>query len=303
MARFDTARRTQLLGALAATAAVLLAGCSTSAGGGSATPNSAPLYSALPESIRDAGKISVGSSIDYPPFEYYDSDGKTLRGFETELAAELEKKLGVKFEWNNAGFDTLFTALRGGRYDIVYGAVNDTAEREKTFDFVDYLQSSQGFVVAKGNPKNIKTLDDLCGQPVAAVRGGVQAQFLETQSATCANSGKKGIDVLTFDGNSGEQLAVKQGRAVALLENYPTAVSFAQDPAGSFEVVPGLQVAKAYYGMVVTKSNTQLRDTLQKAWQAIIDDGSYTKVLTKWAIADIGIPKALVNAVSSKSGS
>ena len=303
MARFVTTTRcVRSLAVLAATAVVVLTGCSsTSATGSGAAPGSAsaPLYSALPDSVRQAGKLTIGSSIDYPPFEYYAADGKTLQGFETELGAELEKKLGVPIEWNNANFDTLFTALRGGRYDIVYGAVNDTVEREKTFDFVDYLRSSQGFVVAKGNPKNITTLDDLCGQAVAAVRGGIQAQFLDTQSGACTGAGKPAINVLTFDGNSGEQLAVKQGRAAALLENYPTAVSFATKEGDAFQLVPNLQVAKAYYGMVVNKSSTQLRDTLQKAWQAVIDDGTYTKVLAKWGIGDIAIPKAVVNAAPS----
>src|SRR5690348_3819572 len=180
MSLVHTSRSARWTTVLAASIAVLIGGCSSSNSGssGGSSTNSAPLFSALPEAIQQSGTITVGSSIDYPPFESYAADGKTLQGFEPELAVELEKKLGVKFQWNNANFDTLFSALRGNRYNIVYGAVNDTAEREKTFDFVDYLQSSQAFVVGKGNPQGIKTVDDLCGKAVAAVRGGVQEQFL-----------------------------------------------------------------------------------------------------------------------------
>ena len=284
-----------------AAVAVSLSGCSS---GDSDTSNSGakgsgPLSDRLPSSIQQAGVITVGSAIDYPPFESYAADGKTLQGFEPELATELEKQLGVKFQWNNANFDTLFTALRGNRYNIVYGAVNDTTEREKTFDFVDYLQSSQAFVVAKGNPQHITTVDDLCGKAVAAVRGGVQEQFLQTQSGSCTGQGKGAVDVLTFDGNSGEQLAVKQGRAAALLENYPTAVTFGKDSGGEMELVPGLQVEKGYFGMVVNKRDTQLRDALQKAWQAVMDDGSYGKTLEKWGLADIAIKEAVVNGAAS----
>jgi polar amino acid transport system substrate-binding protein len=301
MSRFSQSRSLRRLFTSATVMALVLTGCSandtTSAG-----DNTAPLYDQLPSSIQQAGAINVGSSIDYPPFEYYDADGKTLKGFEPELAGLLEGKLGVKFNWNNANFDALFSALRGGRYDIVYGAVNDTPEREKTFDFVTYLQSSQAFVVAKGNPEHIRVLDDICGKAVAAVRGGIQAEFLEAQSSTCQQAGKGKIDVLTFDGNSGEQLAVKQGRAAALLENYPTAVTFAEGSDGALEVVPNLQVAKQFFGMVLDKRNTQLRDALQKAWQAIIDDGSYKKVLEKWKLGDIAVQQASVNA-ADKSGS
>src|ERR1700754_2801251 len=230
MTLVHTSRSARWTTVLAACITLCIGGCSSSnSENSSGAASTAPLFSALPQAIQQSGTISVGSSIDYPPFESYAADGKTLQGFEPELAAELEKKLGVKFQWNNANFDTLFSALRGGRYNIVYGAVNDTAEREKTFDFVDYLQSSQAFVVGKGNPQNIKTVDDLCGKAIAAVRGGVQEQFLRNQSTTFTDQGKGAIDVLTFDGNSGEQLAVKQGRAAALLENYPTAVAFGKD--------------------------------------------------------------------------
>lgn len=309
------------LAALAAAGLVAAAGCggsSTSSSGASSSVtssasttsaaatsaaaggSSAALFSQLPAKVQQAKKIVVGSSIDYPPFEYYAADGKTLQGFEVELANALEPKLGVKFDWNNAAFDTLFSALKAGRYDMVYGATNDTPEREQSFTFVDYLQASQGFDVAKGNPSHIATVNDLCGKSIAAVRGGIQAQWLTTQSSTCTKSGKGAINVLTFDGNSGEQLAVREGKAAALLENYPTAVDFAKQSSGALQLVPNLQVAKTYFGMVIPKSSTQLSTALQKAWQAIIDDGTYGKVLAKSGLSAIALPKALINGATTQ---
>lgn len=303
MARIPhTTVRTAALAAAPLAALLALTGC----GGASKATDSAgtakaPLFTKLPKTIQDSGTIRVGSSVDYPPFEYYEADGKTLAGFEPELAALLEKQLGVKFQWNNASFDTLFSALRAKRYDVVYGATNDTAEREQTFDFVYYLQSSQGFVVAKGNPKSIKTEADLCGKTIAAVRGGVQAQYLDKKANECSQNGKAKLTALTFAGNADEQLAVKQGRAAALLENYPTAAAFAKESGGQLELVPGLQVEKQFFGMVFDKGNTELRDTMVQAWQAIIDNGSYGAVLKKWNLADVGIKKAGVNAVATKA--
>ena len=59
--------------------------------------SSAPLFHQLPAKIQKAGKIVVGSAINYPPFENYGPDGKTLVCFEVELANALEPILGVKF--------------------------------------------------------------------------------------------------------------------------------------------------------------------------------------------------------------
>lgn len=286
-------------------AGLLLSGCSAATPGdvnaavkNEAADSTAPLYKSLPESVQKAGTIQIGSAIDYPPFEYYEAAGP-LAGFEVELSKELEKQLGVSFTWNNASFDTLLPALTTKRYDVIFGAVNDTAEREKTFDMVSYLQSSQGFVVQKGNPTGLATVEDLCGKPIAAVRGGVQPQYLEAQSKVCTDAGKQPIDVLTFDGNAAEQLAVKQGKAVAMLENYPTAAYFAQQSEGKLEVVSGLQVEKRFFSMVFSKKESALRDALGKAWQAIIDDGSYQAVLKKWDLGSIGITESTVNPVTA----
>lgn len=294
-------RKSALL-ALPLAAGLLLAGCASpqtaAAPAAEGSSQSAPLFAALPESIQQAGTIQVGSAIDYPPFEYYEESGD-LAGFEVELSKELEKHLGVPFTWNNAGFDTLLPALATKRYDVIFGAVNDTAEREESFDMVSYLQSSQGFVAKAGTETGIAKVEDLCGKAVAAVRGGVQPQYLEERSKVCVKEGMEPIDVLTFDGNAQEQLAVKQGRAAALLENYPTAAFFAANSEGTLEVIDGLQVEKRFFSMVLSKEQAQLRDALQQAWQAIIDDGSYARILDKWELGAIGIKESVVNPVSA----
>lgn len=272
----------------------------TSAAAGTAGQASAPLFSLLPARIQKAGKVVVGSAINYPPFENYAPDGTTLVGFEVELANALEKVLGVKFEWQNAAFDTLFASLKAGRYDVVYGATNDTPEREQAFDMVDYVQASQGFDVAGGNPDHITTVEDLCGKAVAVVTGGVQDQWLRSVGDdTCKKTGKSPITVLTFAGAAGEQLAVREGKASALLENFPTAVVFARTSKGALEQVPNLQVLKTYFAMVVPKSDPQLRDALQKGWDAIIQNGSYGKVLAKWGLSDLALPQAYVNGATT----
>lgn len=262
--------------------------------------SSAPLFHQLPAKIQKAGKIVIGSAINYPPFENYGPDGKTLVGFEVDLANALEPVLGVKFQWENAAFDTLFASMKAGRYDLVYGATNDTPEREKAFTMLDYEQASQGFVVTKGNPHNIKTAEDLCGKSVAAVTGGVQPQWLRsTGEAICKKAGKPAINVLTFTDAAGEQLALREGKAQALMENYPTAVVFAQDSKGALELVPNLQVLKTYFAMVIPQSDKELTHALQQAWDTIMKNGTYDKIMTKWGMSGIEIHEAYIDGATS----
>jgi len=291
-----------VLSAVVAVLGLLLLTGHSSSGYGQATTGqtSGSLFHSLPANIQKSGKIVVGSAINYPPFENYGPDGKTLVGFEVELANALEQVLGVKFQWENAAFDTLFAALKAGRYDIVYGATNDTPEREKAFDMLDYVQASQGFVVGKGNPHNIRTVDDLCGKSVSAVTGGVQAQWLRgVASSNCTKNGKDPITVLTFADAAGEQLALREGKAAAMMENFPTAVVFARDSNGALELVPNLQVMKTYFAMVIPKSDPRLRDALQKGWDAIIQNGAYGKVLAKWGLSDLALPQSYVDGATT----
>lgn len=293
-------RTLAVLAALPLIGTIALAGCgSSSADSEKKTDTSAPLYDKLPAKIKDAGTIQLGSSVDYPPFEYYEEDGKTLAGFEVELSKLLEKQLGVNFKWNNASFDTLLPALGTGRYDVVYGTTNDTAEREKSYDMVFYAKSWQGFVSKAGNPANIKSVDDMCGTSIAAVRGGIQQHYMDDKAKECVKNGKKNIKVLALEGNAEEQLAVRQGKADALIENYPSARNFAEKSDGKLEVIEGMEAMPTFVAMVLPKSSKQLRDTLVEAWQAIIDDGSYKKILSKWKLGDLAIDKAGVNAIES----
>jgi polar amino acid transport system substrate-binding protein len=317
MAPARSARWFLSLAALATAGALTVSGCGSSSSGstgsGGSTPastgsssgtssSSAPLHSLLPAKIQQAGQIVVGSAINYPPFENYSSGGQ-LVGFEVELANALQGVLGVKFEWKNAPFDSLFSSLTSGRYDIVYGATNDTPQREQSFKMVDYLQASQGFDVAKGNPTHIATVDDLCGKSVSAVTGGIQAQWLASQSAKCTQAGKPKINTLTFSDASGEELALREGKAQAMLENYPTAVIFAKQSNGAFQILPNLQVAKTYFAMVVPKNDPQLITALQKAWDAIIKNGSYGQILSKWGLSGIALKQSYVDGATTHPAS
>ncbi|MDQ4005825.1 MAG: transporter substrate-binding domain-containing protein, partial [Actinomycetota bacterium] len=94
-------------------------------------------------------------------------------------------------------------------------------------------------------------------------------------------------------------LQVKNGRAVAGLQDYPVATYNARTSGGGndFEVV-GVQIQAGPLGMAVAKDNSGLRDALQLALQAIIDDGSYARLIEKYQTPLGAVESATVNAGS-----
>ena len=283
--------------ALALTA--LLAGCG---GGEDATDEptaagaSAPLYDKLPADIQKAGKIVVGSDIAYAPMEYYDTDGSTILGFDKELSDLLAEQLGVTFDWHNATFDGLITELKSDRIDVAISGMSDTEERQQEIDFVDYYTAGAVLLVKKGNPEGLASIEDLCGQTIAVQRGTTQAGYAEDQSKKCEAAGQKPIEILTFDRETEAMLQIKNGRAVAGMQDYPVAAYNAKTSGGGddFEVV-GDQIDAGPLGIGVSKDDTQLRDALQQAVQAVIDDGSYDELVKKYYVELGAVDEATVN--------
>ncbi|GGM11038.1 hypothetical protein GCM10010129_63820 [Streptomyces fumigatiscleroticus] len=310
--RRPTAAHSRLaaVGALAVAGALLLTGCGdqtqdNGSDDSTATKSSAPLAGKLPQSIRDKGVIKVGSDIAYAPVEFKDGSGKTV-GIDPDLAAALGEQLGVTFEFENGTFDTLLTGLRSKRYDIAMSAMTDTKDRQEGIDsdtgkkvgegvdFVDYFTAGVSIYTKKGDDQGIKTWSDLCGKKIVVQRGTVSEDLAKAEAKKCP-SGKK-LSIEAFDNDQQAQTRLRAGGANAGSSDFPVAAYAVQTSGGGkdFELV-GEQVEAAPYGIAVAKDNTQLRDALKAALDAIIKSGEYGKVLEKWGVTDGAVEAATLN--------
>lgn len=298
-------------GAVAVAGALLLSGCGdqtdSANDGGKQKDNAAPLFDKLPKKIQDAGVINVGSDIAYAPVEYLDDNGDPV-GIDPDLAKAMSKQLGVDFKFQGGTFDGLVTGMNSGRYDLIMSAMTDTKNREEGqddkgkkvgagADFVNYFQAGSTILVQKGNPKHIKTLEDLCGKTVALQRGTANESLAEEQSKKC----DKPIEILDFKKDTQALVQVRQGRAVADINDFPVAAYNAKTSGGgeNFEVV-GDQIDAAPYGIAVSKKKTELRDAVQAAMNAIMKNGDYEKVMKKWEVTNGTLDEATVNAAGKK---
>jgi polar amino acid transport system substrate-binding protein len=296
-----------VVGTIAVVGALLMTGCGDQTKGSStgSTMSSAPLFSKLPKSFQNSGVIKVGTDATYAPMEY--TQGGNIVGIDPDIATALGKQLGVKFQFVSGTFDGLITSLNTGRQDVIMSAMSDTKARQqglddtgkkigKGVDFVDYFESGVSLLVKKGNPQNIRTIADLCGKTVAVQRGTIYETTFKDQAKKC---GSKKLTIEAFDTDAEAQTRVRAGGAVADLNDYPVAAYLAKTSGGGkdFDVVGG-QIGAGPFGIAVGKDNTQLRNAIKDAMDAIIADGSYKKILTKWNVTNSAITKAAVNGGS-----
>ena len=254
----------------------------------------------LPDKYK-GGVIKVASDAPYPPWEMFVGETEQFTGFDYDLAQAMGAKLGVKFEFIMASFDGILVGIQAGNYDVAMSAMYDNAERQELVDFVNYAQDGTAMLVKKGNPENLKTFADLSGKAVAAEAGTTQAAALAALNEQFKAEGKPEITISEFPDQPAALLAVQSGKVVCDLTDASTGayIAMTTDDGATFEIVvdPNPPVADwkpQLDGIGVLKGNDGLRDAIQKALQALMDDGTYKTIIDHYGI--VPIEKATINA-------
>jgi polar amino acid transport system substrate-binding protein len=272
------------------------AGCGSSKSTSTAASTPSGLFAKLPAAIQASKEIKVGSDVAYAPIEFFKEGTQQVQGVDYDIGQALGSKLGVKVTFLNAPFDGQPAGLKAKRFDMVMSARTDTKTRQAEDDFVDYFTAGTAILVQKGNPKNINSLDDLCGKTVALEKGTTQADVADGQSTKCQAAGKATVNVLKLDKDTDALQQLKIGRSDADLNDFPVAAYNAKTSGGGNDFqVTGQQFQSAPYGIAFSKDNTQLRDAVQLALKAIIGDGTYDQILSKWGVSAGALKTADIN--------
>jgi polar amino acid transport system substrate-binding protein len=236
------------------------------------------------------GKLVICSDIPYPPQEFFDQNGNPV-GSDIEIGQTIAQRLGLQPEIQNSVFDTIIAALTGGKCDMIISAQNITADRTTQVNMIPYFQAGQSFVVAKGNPSNIKSSTDLCGKKIAAETGTTEVDYLKGTgdykgqglSAACTAKGNPAITVKTFAKDSDALLALQSGQVDAYFADSPVAGYYTVQHPDQFEL-SGVTLGTALEGISVPKdkAHADLDTAVQQALVAMINDGTYGQILNKY---------------------
>jgi polar amino acid transport system substrate-binding protein len=245
------------------------------------------------DQLITAGKLTVCSDIPYPPQEFFDDQGNPT-GSDIDLGAEIATRLGLTVAVNNTVFDTIIAALKGSKCDIIISAQNITTDRVKQVDMIPYFQAGQSFVVAKGNPKGLNATTDLCGKTIAAETGTTEVHYLEGSgdykgeglTQACAKAGSPAITVKEFEKDSDALLALQAGQVDAYFADSPVAGYYTVQHPDQFDLspIPPLQPALEGISVQNDAAHKVLRDSVQQALVAMINDGTYATILKKYGL-------------------
>lgn len=288
--------RSARLGLLAVVALLVLTGC-TSVDAETSVPRTgydSELHQLLPPHLRNDGVLRIATDASYPPASFFDTDGRTVVGFEPDMADAIARTLGVEVDFVVMGFDDTLQAVESGEVDLVMSSMTDTPERERLVDFVNYFSAGTSIVVQRGNPFDVSDLDDLCGRIVAVETATVQVDLIARYQAACDDDP---IVVHQHSKNSDALLELRTGRAAAVLNDYPPAAYLASDPRtqADFELASQTQFDRGLYGIAVARDRPRLGLAVTTALSEVHAAGEYGSILEQWDVSDGGIARISLN--------
>lgn len=262
-------------------------------------PGASPeeLFELLPDEIKKAGQVEVISTFTYPPWHVVADDG-TATGLNGSLSKELGEHMNITFRHKGVEYTSLIPSLLSGHADIIWDSLHDTKARQKELNFLDFVSVGSAFLVKKGNPAQLSDLQSLCGNKLTMTQSQSQVSMIDAQQAECESAGLERIEVVMLPDNAACVVAVQTGQADAFLNDKVALTEIArtvkqQDLDVVSEDDHGFEASPV--GIGVSKGDTQLLEALQAGLQAMIDDGSYMRVLEENGMAFAAVDSAGIN--------
>lgn len=226
----------------------------------------------------DGVKLKVGTSGLFGPFSYYDSDGKTLIGYDIDLLNDLSDLLGFEIDGGIQAQDysSLTTSLAEGKLDIGAAALCATDERKEVMNFSPiYCDSGQVVMVNADDDKGIKSVEDLAGKKVAVEKG--------TASHTYASKNLPDSTLEVHDTITTAYESLEQGKVDAVIQDGPGAAFYIKTTADTKLKIVGdeFNQGQAPYCVAVSK-DCDYYDQVSAAVQYLIDNGTTDELYQKW---------------------
>ena len=205
------------------------------------------------------GKLVLGTSADYPPFEFHMLNEKgedVIVGIDVFVAEKIAEDMGLELEIVDISFDNLLTAMDKGQCDIVIAAMEQDAERDLVADFSDpyYTDLPPMILVKKDAAAQFTSLESFAGLTVGAQTGttkedivtndlaGAELLSLATVNDLVNNLVYDKCSALVLDGAVAQQYADANADLVvaeiSLGDAYPYSVAVKEgDPKGLLESI------------------------------------------------------------------
>ena len=217
--------------------------------------------------VKEAGKLTVATSPDFPPFESL--EGNEVVGIEVDILNLIAKELGVELEIIQMDFDSVLLGVQAAKYDCGMSGITANEDRKQNMLFTTpYYNAAQVIVVKEGSAITGKA--DLTGKKVSV------------QTGTTADEGCKaeGLDVSAFAANADAKAALTTGKVDAWIVDNLTAIQMVEDGDGL--VILSEKMTEEPYAFAFAFGSEDLVAEIDKALKTLIDNGTVESIFAKY---------------------
>ena len=217
--------------------------------------------------VKEAGKMTVATSPDFPPFESLENN--EVVGIEVEIMKLIAKDLGVEIEFVQMDFDSVLAGIQSAKYDCGMSGITVDADRQKNMLFTTpYYNAAQVIVVKEGSDINGKA--DLSDKTVSV------------QTGTTAESGCKdeGIAVQAFAANADAKAALTTGKVDAWVVDNLTAIQMVEEGDGL--VILDEKMTEEPYAFAFAFGSEDLVEKIDTVLAKLIADGTIESIFANY---------------------
>ncbi|MDX9955518.1 MAG: ABC transporter substrate-binding protein [Anaerolineae bacterium] len=230
------------------------------------------------EAIVAAGKMVIGTSADYPPFEFI-NEQNDFDGFDMIIIREIGKRLGLEIELKDISFDGLIAALKGNQIDGIIAAMSATAERDKEVDFtINYHIGTDAILVKEGSTLVINTADDMAGKKIGVQAGTLHETWVQDNLVAAGKS--QDADISRYERAELAIADLKNGRVDVVAMDYYAAKAYIAQ--GGITMALEQNLAGENMAVAVREGAAGLQWHLNQVIQEMLDDGFIEQVADQY---------------------
>lgn len=228
--------------------------------------------------------FTVGFDPEFPPYGYRDESGEYV-GFDLDLAAEVASRNGWELMKQPIDWNAKDMELSSGAIDCIWNGFTMNG-REDLYTWTDaYVDNSQVFVVATDS--GITTKADLAGKVVAVQKdSSALAALNDEENAENLALRDSFAKLIEYADYNTAFMDLEQGAVDAVAIDIGVAqYQMEKREAGAYMMLAE-KLATEQYGVGFLLGNEELRDTVQKTLNEMVEDGTFAEIAEKWGLSD-----------------
>ncbi len=232
------------------------------------------------EEIKARGKMIVGTSADYPPFEYKDEQDNFV-GFDMDLIREIGKRMGVEVEIQDMAFDSLIAAVEQGKVDVVIASMAATEERMQKVDFsIPYHYQKSSFLSAVGSTITLAKPEDAAQYKIGVQTGTTLDDWV---TKNLVDTGKMPADrVFRYERADQSILDLQAGRIDLVLTDSGPAKEY--EKTGQARIVLTVKLFETGENIALKKGEKELKAELDRIINELIQEGFIDKLAKQYEL-------------------